>query len=216
MRTQMFKNQNEYFDDLNKNTQDLIKDLIIQHSESIEPCGWKPLEDCIESLECKRRDGFIPFSHNKGGLLFRNFSTLMDYYGGGIEPKNKDAALQIQKQIEISVNLAKEEFTEKHKSTDFDLEDDNYFNLLHEYLADDSSSIMHEIRFMYHGIKNKKHSASVSVALNTEAPYHRSSIAWAPEVFCEAAEEIEITWTNDKDLKTKLNKVLKKLVSEMF
>lgn len=210
-------NKNEtYFLDLKLNTQEIVKDLIIEYANSIEPCGWKDDEDCIKELECIARNGFIPNSENKGGLRYRNFTTLESYWGSGHVPENKDAAKEIKRQILYNEELAREDFKEKFKNKKPDINDDNYYELLCEYLNDDQSSIMHEIRFMYHGFKNKKHSASISVALNTEGPYHRSHISWDPEVFCEAAKEITFTWTNNKELKSKLDKHLKKLVKNMF
>lgn len=84
-------------------------------------------------------------------------------------------------------------------------------------LVGDNSTVMHEFRFMYHG-KNRKglHTASVSAAVNLEAPYHRSSISWAPGVFCEGAKEVEITWKNQAELKRKLSKALKQVSKAVF
>lgn len=85
-----------------------------------------------------------------------------------------------------------------------------------EALSDENSTVMHEFRFMYHGRENGLHSASVSAAVNLEAPYHRSSISWARDVFCEGGKEVEITWRNQAELKRKLAKALKQVSKAVF
>lgn len=210
-------NQNTInFDELDQTTKDIIHNLIDEHQNLIKPEGYKSSEDCFDDIEFVRRDGFIPNSYNKGGILWRNFTTLEAYWGSGYEPKNKDANKEIQRQIEVNEEFALNEFQQKYPNEKPDIDNDNYYEILREYLNADDLSIMHEIRFMYHGFDNKKHTASVSVALNTEGPYHRSHISWAPKVFCEAAKEIEISWSTNTELKNKLDKLLKKLIKEMF
>lgn len=208
------KNQN--YNDLSDSTKNLIKELILEHQKQIEPSGYKNPKDAFEEIEFERRDGFIPNSLNKGGLLWRNFTTLREYYGSGYEPANQKAAKEIERQINYDHEISLKVFKEKFPNEKSDINNDNYYEILSRNLSDDYSSIMHEIRFMYHGVENKKHYASISVALNTEGPYHRSHISWAPNVFCEAAKEVEIRWSNNTELKSKLNKHLKKLINEMF
>jgi len=232
-----------YFNDLSKNIQDKIKATLLKAFEDASKPDCFPYgQDAIAEIECYSRDGFIPWSGNKGGIQIRGFCTLMDIFGGGYYPSHDKARAEIERQIELDLGYASEATFEKHKEL---LEKHNvtqkkatYVNIQKlvdkgkkelepvlqtiqveesNYLGDsDSSSIMYEIRFMYHGCTNGIHSASVSAAVNTEGPYHRSSISWAPNVFCEGAKEVEITWKNQGGLETKLKKALKTTISEVF
>lgn len=69
---------------------------------------------------------------------------------------------------------------------------------------------------MYHGQEAGIHKASVSVAINTEGPYHRSHIPWSPDTFCEGTKEIEISWKTESGLKKKLVKALKQAKEEVL
>mgnify|MGYP003439439781 CR=1 FL=1 len=225
-----------YFSELPETTQELVKELILD-AASVRggPDGWKLDVEAIEDIECHARDGFIPFSHNRGGIQYRNFTDLMGYFGGGYSCTHKGASKEIERQIEYSLNLAAENTyskfealfkkikLSKKKVSYSEIEErarntKKYKEELREassYIQDQEyeslggeSTIMHEFRFLYHGQENGIHSASVSASINTEGPYHRSSISWAPNVFCEGAKEIEITWKSDAELKRKLKKAL--------
>lgn len=231
-----------YFDALPKSIQKIVKDLILDAAENRNgPEGWISDEEAIEKVECYARPGFIPHSFNKGGLEYRNFTDLMSYWGGGHHVAHKDADKEIERQIEYNFQALREDTFEKFnelltskglKESDCkyhtiqelvdkgDLELKNVLKYIEdnecEYLSGQDSSIMHSIRFMYHGKVDGVHYASVSAAINTEGPYHRSHISWAPDVFCEGAKEIEIKWTNQKELKVKLKKALAKVTKEIF
>jgi hypothetical protein len=191
------------FDSLPQATQDLVRELLEDAARGRGgPDCWKPHDDCFEEIECHSRDGFIPFGHNRGGLTYRNFTTLLDYYGGGYNAAHKGANDEIWRQI----NLVLDERPESAEASDEHL----------DALGSDDSSIMHEIRFMYHGCENGVHRASVSCAVNTEGPYHRSHISWAPNVFCEGAKEVEITWKTDGGLARKLKRALAETSKAVF
>ena len=229
------KRSNEtYFEELPQAVQDLVRELIIEAAEDRNgPDGWKPNDECIENVECHSRDGFIPFSHNKGGLEYNNFTQLSDYWGGGYSVAHAKAQAEIERQIEYSLQCAHETFetnnAEELKGIPADKR--NYHDLYelghgklaeklsnteHENLCGDESSIMHSFRFLYHGCEDGIHSASVSAAVNTEGPYHRSHISWAPNVFCEGAKEVEITWRTESGLKRKLKKALADVSKAIF
>ena len=229
-----------YFDGLNQNAQNIVKEAILKAaSDRNGPEGYKQEDECLEPVECRSRDGFIPFGHNKGGLLYINFTDLMGYWGGGYTPSHAGAASEIERQIDFNLNAAQDyilvEYNDIFKMKNVSPNDVNYHALHetkdkelikiaeelseseHENLSDENSSIMHEFRFMYHGVNDKGvHEASVSAALNTEGPYHRSSISWAPNVFCEGSKEIEIKWKNNAELKRKLDKALKQVSKAIF
>lgn len=224
-----------YFDELPKETQDIIRELLIEMAENRDgPEGWKPSEDCIDDIECRSRSGFIPFSHNKGGLTYRNFATLSDYHFGGYGCAHEKANKELERLAEYSIDCAMESFKEQYKDELQGIDDNliNYNDLYDmgkgnlaerlseletESLTDENSTVMHEFRFMYHGVDDEgNHSASVSAAINLEAPYHRSHISWAPEVFCEGGKELEITWKTNKQLTKRLKDALMEVSKEVF
>lgn len=226
-----------YFDDLPQTTREIVESLLIETIDEVE--GWKPSDETIDTIECRSRDGFIPFSHNRGGLMARQFTDLMSLWGSGITVSHKKAQAEIERQIEYNLELAKETFFEKHtkelkkigitEETDPRLNYHDLYKMKHgdlaerlsqlesKYLSDHDSSIMFEVRFMYSGCdETGTHRAFVSCAVNTEGPYHRPSISWAPGVFCEGAEETEIEWTTDTELRERLSKALQETSGEIF
>lgn len=233
---------NGYFEGLPQGTQEIIRDLILDAAENrAGPEGWKSNEEAIEQIECHSRDGFIRSSFNYGGLEYRNFACLMDYFAGGYSVAHAKANAEIRRQIKYSLQLLRESTFEKYKDLltthGVALKDTEYLNIQEcvdngadeltpvlryiednesEYLGGENSSIMHSIRVMYHGKVDGTHSASVSAAVNTEGPYHRSAISWAPSVFCEGAKEVEIEWTNQAELKKVMRDALAKVSKAVF
>lgn len=216
------KNESNW-DTLPEKTRDMVREMILSAAEDRKgPECWKSDEECIEELEYRSRDGFSAFDSNRGGITYNNFCTVADYDSGGSSPSHEKAAKEIQSQIDYCLEYARESFFEKNAELltrlGFTKETVNYHDLydnkasaladeLSEYerdsMSDDSSSIMHEFRFLYHGKDASGiHTASVSAAVNTEGPYHRSSI--------------EITWKNTAELKRKLAKALTQVSKEIF
>lgn len=236
----MLKNKEKdfdgYFEDLAEGTKTIVKDLIEKHFED----NCEVFYQTTEELECKRRDGFIPHSFNRGGMEVNGFTDLMSIHGSGTMPSHAKARAEIERQIDQGFKSCAEHCFEKFKDLaekhELKEEDFNHYTIHEiaqtheefeeveryiedsemEFLGISDSSIMYSIRFMYHGIVDGKHSASVSAAVNTEGPYHRSRISWAPEVFCEGAKEVEIEWGNQTQLKDKLDKALKKVCKEVL
>jgi hypothetical protein len=230
-----------YFEELPESTQTIVRELILEAAaDRSGPEGFKQDDECMEDVECHSRDGFIAFDHNRGGLCYRNFATLSDYNSGGYTPAHKRAAAEIAGQIEYSYKLLAESTYERFKalldSKGLTAKDCLYHVLDElcrtdeslkpvrryvedgesEVLSSDNDTVMHELRVMYHGVEGGIHSASVSAALNTEAPYHRSSISWLPGAFCEGAKEVEIEWTTDAELTAALKSALSTVSKEIF
>lgn len=206
-----------------------VRDLMENHFES-NTCELYSQD--FEDIECKSRDGFICASHNQGGLILRGFTDLNMLWGTGNSPSHKGAAAEIERQIEYNLKLISEDLFKEYavlfKSLGLGPDKANYSaledlvnkhpeldapltriqDMESNYMGDDDSSIMFEVRFMYHGLEDGKHTASVSAAVNTEGPYHRSHISWAPTVFCEGSEELEITWSTPKELAVHLDAAL--------
>jgi hypothetical protein len=246
LRQSLMHNENEgYFEVLPKSTREIVKEAILKAAEDRDgPEGYKDDLDCLDDVECHSRDGFIASRYNRGGIIYRNFTTLMDYWGSYNGVAHKEASKEIERQIEYNFECISEHvfgnFKELLESKKLTVKDCTYRiiqdlidgsegsnsdlqpvlreieNLEDQYLRGDDSSIMHELRFMYHGKGKGLHTASISAAINTEGPYHRSSIPWASNVFCEGAKEIEITWKNNAELKRKLAKAFAKVSKAIF
>lgn len=233
---------NGYFKELNKTAQEIVREMILKAADGRSgPEGYMSTSDAFESVECERRSGFIPFEHNKGGIRYKNFTDLFDYWGGGYTPAHDGAAKEIERQIDLSFKYLRESIFANHKelleSKGITVDQCDYHTMgelaeadpslerVHrdiengesEALGGTENSIMHEIQFKYEG-KNDKgiHVAYVSAAVNTEGPYHRSSISWAPGVFCEGCVGVEIKWKNNAELKRKLDKALTKVCKAVF
>jgi len=227
----MRKSKHEFnFNHLSDSTKEIISDLLIDADKSKRgPEGYKDGSESIDEIEFLSRAGFIANSDNFGGLTLRNFTDLMAYFGGGYSCAHKGAAKELERQIDQSFNMAIETFIERHpefkgKEVSYHSLVDSNQEILAEELSElesesmscEDSSIMHEFRFLYHGYDNGIHRASVSAAINTEGPYHRSRISWAPNIFCEGCEEVEISWKTEKALKKKLKRALKDVSGKVF
>jgi hypothetical protein len=235
------KLQTEHFEQLPKDIQDIVRSLILEAASKREgPDCFKLDDECIEAIECHSRDGFIPHSFNRGGIEYRNFTDLMGYWGGGYNVAHAVARAEIEKQIECNFKMIAETCSERFEAilaaNKLTQEDCTYHQMYElestipelkevrqwieeaekEYMGCSENSIMHSIRVMYHGEENGIHTASVSAAVNTEGPYHRSHISWAPNVFCEGAKEVEISWRTPKSLETKLRKALATVCKAVF
>jgi hypothetical protein len=230
-------NDSEYFDQLPKSTQEIVSELILEASENHhDACGRD-----VEQIECRSRSGFIPSSSNYGGMQINQFTDLAYFWGGGHSVSHKEANADIQRQIEQCFAYHSEHVFEKFETllnakkitkeqcnyhdlqdlakTDGDLYEVAQYceNSEMDFLSGDDSSIMLQVRFLYHGRDEKGlFTASVSCAVNTEGPYHRSRISWAPGVFCEGSKEVEISWKNDRELKKTLKATLKTLTEQVF
>jgi hypothetical protein len=183
----------------------LIKELVTEAAEAFDS------EPNIEAVECRARDGFMPFSHNCGGWE----ATAFDYLNHGLSYSSKEANAQIEKTMQqaMEYGLSEMGLPKDTKWADLNLSEEQEEALReHEdsYLEDET--IMVSFRVLYHGVdENGKHSASVSAAINWEAPYHRSHISWMPGFKCETAKEVEVTWKNLREAKTKIKAALAKV-----
>lgn len=213
----------------------LIKQIVLDAGSSASSkfeC-WKSDNECIKALECRSRDGFIAASDNCGGYQFNNFTTLGYIEGTGSRFASKEACEQIQKQTDQGYKYALEAFKENNADAIKGIPEDklNYHDLYElghgklaeelsnyeqENLSGDEDTIMINLRILYAGIDdNGVHTAFVSAAVNWEGPYHRSHISWMPGFKCEATKEVEVTFKNLREAKTKLTKAMK-LVKEQI
>lgn len=226
----------EYFEQLPDDVRDLVRNMVADTIEQVD--GWKSTDETLSDVECHARSGFMPHSFNRGGIEANQFTDLAALESRGYSVSHKGAQKAIESSMECGRTYARESFYEsnteelnalgikspKSKKLEYHaLYDMGQGRLaeeldqcVQENLSDDSSSIMFSVRFMYHGTEDGIHSASVSCAVNTEGPYHRQSIPWAPDVFCEGAKEVEIKWTTLAQLKRELSKALKLTSEKVF
>lgn len=215
-----------YFTDLPKVIQDVVFELLAECYENETNDLDRGAELAKEEIGCVSRDGFIASPDNRGGIVLRGFTDVGNITGSGCLPSHKGARQQIEETVKNGYDSIAEicfmKFETLLKSKGLDKTSCYYHKIdvlskadvslkpVVKYIEDEESTefnedtVMYEVRFMYHGAVNGVHRASVSCAVNTEAPYHRSGIPWNPNVFCEGAKEAEIEWVNVNTLKKRL------------
>lgn len=230
-----FPEGNGYFNELPALQRKMIERMTVAaFEEYVRDTFGQEGSYTIKSLECRSRDGFIPHSHNKGGVEVIGFTDLQCIQGSGYFPVNKEARDKIQGLIDSNLQYAAESFFEKHQALfekynltvadayyhrieeienspnpEFDGLTNEIMEYENEHLSGDYSSVMYQIRVMYHGKDaSGVHSLSVFASISaSDAPYHRSS---------DVLAEQRITWKTGKGLKTKLAKALRKACEGAF
>jgi hypothetical protein len=189
--------------DQNPKLDSLIRSLVEEASEDVGENGGE-----TESVECRSRDGFIAYAHNCGGYEYKAF----DYVSCGVSYSNKEANAQVNKTLENAKKeglkqLGLPEGTNHNSLTEEQQEELTEFE--ENYLQDETIKL--DLRVMYSGVENDKHVAWVSACINWEAPYHRSHISWMPNMKCETAKEVKVTFKNLREAKTKIRAALAKV-----
>lgn len=223
------------FESLSKTTKNILSETLKEYFSNLYGPDLFIANSEPDEIEYHSRSGFILSSYNRGGLVLRGFTDIHTHWSTGYRPSHKKAAKEIENQIEYGHSNVRESVYEAHKDL-FDslniIKDQIDYNLVESlnnddimrtfermeeaYLMTSENSIMYEMRVMYHGCEKGIHKASVSAIVNTEGPYHRSHISWAPNVFCEGVKEVEITWRNESGLKAKLDKAFKQVIKCVF
>lgn len=127
---------------------------------------FEPSTKNIEAFEFRRRDGFIPHSHNCGGLdLFADTTVayLMgsgEHFGTVIEQWTEDAWDDARKDL-------LERATEDGETVDVD--SDEFYDDTYRYCSDEYLGIAWRVRVMYEG--NGR--LTVYAGYDTDAPYYR-------------------------------------------
>lgn len=149
----------------------------------------------IEELEFQSRDGFIANSFNWGGINKIGYTSLSWVQSTGYNSGSTEFNKKLDEYIEYNLKLAKEAALELKIDTSTEDGQEKLWEIEFEHLSDDSSSILIDARFMYHG----ENTASFSVSLNaSDAPYFRSK-------HCDKALEVEIEWVDAVDLEKQLD-----------
>lgn len=142
-----------------------------------------------EEIETESRDGFIPFTD--GGTIVRWFERLDLWRSTGHNLPTKPLQDELERQINIQYDYAKERFMELHPEIVKKLGDEkiNYSDLyesgfedeadeLSQLETDNDDTIMVSIRAQYYAPSNEqgrdgKHTIALSGDVNLESPYHR-------------------------------------------
>ncbi len=173
----------------------------------------------LEEIECKARDGFSPFSHNRGGFDFTFQSDVYNCEGGGFGP-NLPA---IDSEVEGAYRDAKKWFIEQNADALKDVPEDDvtYSGLydlglssLAEDLAEKEKAYMEKgvrwgVRAMYHGSKGGVHRLSLFASGNVSEYYSafgNGSLTLG---------EWELTFKTASGLKRQLQR-LKRKVEDVF
>lgn len=144
----------------------------------------------IDSFECRRRDGFFPHSHNKGGLegiCYRDQYSACENTGF----ENTDKVLERGYKYDL------ESFLEDRKITELDYDNDSQLQDFDEYRQSSDDTIQFQARIMM----TSETTANVDFFVSaSDSPYHRSS---------DDKLKIEIEFKSPVGMKRKLNALLK-------
>ena len=176
-------------------------------------------KSACDELEYKSRDGFIASSYNHGGFSIKVFETVPFIVGSGTYPSSKQARAQIEHMEAQNHLYALEALGIKEEQ----LIDDKLSEQVHDkaYELGSDDTIMFEVSVMYHGTERGVHSATVTVNINWECPYHRSASAFARCVGKGGYEteefiETEVKWRTNRSGRVKLLKAVKDGIRKLF
>jgi hypothetical protein len=188
------------------------------HAERSDSYPYE-FEHACDELEYKSRDGFIPNSYNHGGFSIKVFETVDLIQGSGTYPSSTAASDKIREAGELNRKYALEEL----KLTEEQLTDESLAEKVYEKQSElgQDDTIQFEVTLMYHGTERGIHSATVTVGINWESPYHRSSSAFARCVGrggyeTETFIETEVTWRTNRSGRPKLLKAVKDGIKKLF
>lgn len=177
--------------DVNKETADAIIETLKDFAESL---GYS--SDRIDDLECRSRDGFMAYSHNKGGIAcvaFRDQYSCCENTGF----KNADATLSKYWKYDFE-NIQQEKNWAKDYS-DWNDEQQEYLDQARSEYSE--ASVLFGMDCMYQGVERGIHSLNLRLTVSVkDAPYHRQY---------DDLIDIDVTFRTVASLKNKLNKLLK-------
>lgn len=156
-------------------------------------------EEHTDALECRSRDGFIPYSHNKGGIGAHAYQSQLHAYIERTGFDHADAVLDRYYQYTADY-YAEANNLSKDVST---WSDDQRDEMEQGYAEDSESTVFFKLQAMYQGINDDgMHSIDLSCMVNvSDAPYHRGY---------DDIVEIELKFKTVAGLKKQLATVLKR------
>ncbi len=209
----------------------IIQESLIDFRDEFDRDFWEcyKIDDKPEAIECCSRDGFIPYSDNRGGYTLAGF--FFNYYNASEFTGNTQAQDELQKISDYNFECGVEQFLDDNPTLkNLDVELINYHDLyemklgslaeeLDEYCHDDQESYMVTYEVRYQGFENGYHYFLIQSAFNWEYPYHRSSMpAWAGggsnEVWSSETIETKSVSTLKKQVMAKLRKVHKGITQD--
>jgi hypothetical protein len=152
--------------DLTEKSADKILDIIKNFASEV---GYS--DDHINTLECRSRDGFIPNSHNYGGIECVSFRDQYHAYFAFTGFDNADA--RIVEYYNYDLTQYKED---KGIPKEQDLNEDQLEHFETEYRAEDiDATVLFSMDIMHTGIDDDGiHSIDIRICICVkDAPYHR-------------------------------------------
>lgn len=161
-------------------------------------------EDRISDLECRSRDGFYSYSHNKGGIecvAFRD-QYMTQLQGTGF--KNADKTLDLYESYDVDLFINEYKYPkDPNKWTDTQRET---FDASRN--EDSEATIMFGFDLMYMGKEGSKHQANLRFTVCVkDAPYHRQY---------DDLISIDIEWDFHNKLDQILNGILQRTDVKLF
>jgi len=186
--------------DINEKIADGIVEALKDFASSL-----KFRNERIEDLECRSRDGFSPYSHNKGGI---SCAAFRDQYSCQFETtgfKNADKTIEKYRKYNVEHFLNDNPAIPKDESEWSDEQREKF----DEYQMNDSeSTVLYSLDAMYHGIERGVHSLNLRICVCVkDAPYHREY---------DDLISIDVRFKTVKSLENKLNKLLKRVDLKCF
>lgn len=147
----------------------------------------------ISEVDCRRVDGFVPYDYNKGGLVATSyvFETNTEFD-------------KIDELIEKSNQYDLEYFLESKNIKELDYNNDDLMSEFNDYQLESQEPIQLQARVML----TSETTANIDFYLSiSDAPYYRKS---------DDKLGLDISFNNPKQLKTKLNQILKNEFVQKF
>lgn len=182
-----------------KNKEHAIKieelDITTEQADAMEVIFHNALRDMgyskdrIKAFECRHRDGFAPYAHNKGGLEARCYR---DQYSA----MNSTGFTKTDKVLADGELYDLECFLEENSLTELDYVNEEQLQQYNEYRQNSDDTVEFMTRFMVNSENEVTLFMSVSAS---DSPYHRTS---------DDSKEISIKFKTLSQLETKIKKAI--------
>jgi hypothetical protein len=146
----------------------------------------------LENFEFRRRDGFIPHSHNRGGLDLIGITDISGLMGSG-----SHFGTAIESWVETSWDDTRNDLIKDNPKMDH--ESDEFFDLVYQSCSGDYDTVAWRVRVMYEG----NGVLSIYAGYDKDAPYFR----WNDGV----SFETQLTFKTISGLKRQLKALTKKV-----
>jgi len=216
-----YSNPNKtYLDD-----QPILEGIIKDFLDDLDPSFPEAIEQDIETIECRSRDGFIPHSHNCGGFDKQWWTDFSMIQGTGYEVVGYGTKEANDEYTEALETFFKYDLPDEYKSLVDSLPSDklNYHDLedlghtdlieaLEEYTDDwlRHCMVWFGYRAMYEGIDSEGIHTLYIYSCTNQSEYYGAFGNGSDTI-----AEHEITFTTPLELKFKLNQIKEELESSL-